>query len=125
MAPQLRVDPLPGGPAIPAGGALDLSTLKGAPKAIADAAFIEALKASQLVCQCGERLRDDGRLLFVRRNNTIPSPQGGLPGLAAVVVHALDCEVYRSIVGDLTMTLVAIRRVTEIQWLDELVTEEE
>src|SRR5665213_1109006 len=94
---KLKVDPISQPP--PTAGAVDLGALKGAPKQIADEAFDQQLVQAQIKCQCGERIRDEGRLLYIRRDNTVPSPQGGLPGLGPLMVHSLECLHYLAVMA--------------------------
>jgi hypothetical protein len=114
---KLQVSPISQPP--PSAGAVDLSALKGAPKKVADEAFNQQLIAAQVLCQCGERIRDEGRLLYIRRDNTVPSPQGGLPGLGPLMVHSLECPHYLAVMADPMLKVVALRRVTEVEWQEE------
>jgi|SRR5665213_1970346 len=122
MSPQphmLQTSPI-GQP--PQAGAVDLGTLKTAPDDVIEAAWREQLVNGGFVCQCGQRIydREETLTIALRRENTIQTPKGNVPGLGGVVVHSLDCWIFLDIYNDPHLQIIAIGRGSELRWFDEL-----
>lgn len=56
----------------------------------------------------------------MRRENTISSNVGGLPGLVGVQVHDLNCIAFLDIYNNPDFEIVALGQKTEIVWFDEI-----
>lgn len=119
---------MPGPPAPAAmAGAVDLGALRGPVKKQVEDAGLQILIQNGLVCQCGERIRDEGIMLFLVAKGIVPTPQGPQPGaqLGAPIFHSRDCPGFKAALQGLELSegmradAVAIRSLPPTEWLDE------
>lgn len=116
-----------------AGAAVDLGALKHGrapdPTPEQEKAFVDEFFCSEgMLCQCGERIRDEGVTLISFRVGSVPSPQGGAPqrGLqyGADTYHSRACPLIDLRIAELRLTPeapkpVAIRALPPLEWLDD------
>lgn len=111
---HLQTVPIGGPP--PTAGAVDLQQLKPMSDADAVKFFNEQLVAYNIMCDCGELIKDDAYLIFVRSENILPTPVGRGPGLAQTLVHSLDCAKMMAIQMQEDVTIIARRKVNPVEW---------
>lgn len=121
---RVQVGPIETAPPAMA-GAIDLNRIKDAPLTAQINTFNQQLMAAQILCDCGARITGDARMLYIRKERQLEIGDGenngavlGMgPGLGSTMVHSLfGCPKYAQIVEDKEVKIVAMRRVTEVEW---------
>lgn len=112
----MHVSPIGGPP--PSAGAMDLAALKALPLEHQIAMFNQQLNQNGILCDCGERIRDEAFMVFIRKENALRTPNGTGPGLAVTLVHSQTCKKWSTLLAQEDIKIIATRRVNEVIWLD-------
>jgi hypothetical protein len=106
-------------PQPPANGVVDLSAMREAsPEAVAEHRIAQ-LRSEAMLCQCGERCRDQPHQIFVWRERVLQTPKGLMPAIMSIVVHALDCNIVYELQNQPDLTIFAVRPILQTVWIDE------
>jgi hypothetical protein len=96
--------------------------MKVLPKIQGDQLFQGQMAQANLICECGERMRDEAYIIIVRREKMTPTPEGMGPGLGQSIVHSItDCEKFETIRNDPQTVIICWRKqkTEPIVWADE------